>query len=330
MAATILLVDADSSNGSGWKAFLENQGYTVVEAPNGQRAIEECPLVQPDLVLLNASLPDMQGFQVCQALKADPHNRLTPVILMAQTPCGSEVGPRFEAGPDDFWSKPASRWEVLNRVQSILQLKSYIDQQAEGVLFILARSIESKNPLTTGHSERIAEYAVQFGEVLGLDADELENLRVASLLHDVGKVAVPDSILLKPGKLTPEEMKIMRRHPVVGEEICSPLKSFRRVLPAVRHHHERADGSGYPDGLEGDAIPIAARILQLADIYDALATDRPYRRALSVADSLQVMATEANEGLLDRALVMEFVQFAMSPSLHRAGRRSMLRSYTTH
>lgn len=330
MAATILLVDANSSNGSGWKAFLENQGYTVVEAQNGRRAIEECPLVQPDLVLLNASLPDMQGFQVCQALKADPQNRLTPVILMAETQRKSEVSPRFEAGPDDFWSKPSSRWEVLNRVQSILQLKSYIDQQAEGVLFILARSIESKNPLMTGHSERIAEYTVQFGEILGLMDDELENLRIASLLHDIGKVAVPDSILLKPGRLTPEEMKVMRQHPVVGEEICSPLKSFRQVLPAIRHHHERMDGSGYPDGLEGDAIPRAARILQLTDIYDALTTERPYRKALSLADAVQIMNTEAKEGLLDRVLLEEFLQFVSNPTPRGSGRHSMLHSYMTH
>lgn len=329
MAATILLVDSDSLDSSGWKAFLQNQGYTVVEADNGRRALEECPVVQPDLVLLNASLPDMQGFQVCQQLKADPHNRLTPVIMMADAYRTSEGKRRDVWGPDDFWHRPASRWEVLNRIQSILQLKSYIDEQAESVLFILARNIESKNPLMNGHSERLAEYTVRFGEFLGLGEEELENLRVASLLHDIGKVAVPDSILLKPGKLDPQEMSIMRRHPVAGEEICAPLKSLRHALPAIRHHHERVDGSGYPDGLKGDAIPLAARILQLTDIYDALTMERPYRKALSPDDAMRIMNAEAGEGLLDAVLLAEFLHFIENPPA-RGGRHSMLRSYLTH
>lgn len=327
MAATILLVDADSLDSSGWKAFLQTQGYTVIEAESGQRAIKECPAVQPDLVLLNASLPDMQGFQVCQQLKADPHNRLMPVIMVAETYRAAEAA-RHNAGPDDFWTRPASRWEVLNRIQSILQFKSYIDEQAEGVLYILARRVESKNPLTDGHSERIAEHTIRFGERLGLNPEELETLRIASLLHDIGKVAVPDAILLKPGKLTAEETEVMRRHPVVGEEICSPLKSFRHALPAIRHHHERMDGSGYPDGLHGDAIPLAARILQLTDIYDALTMDRPYRMALSTKDAVAIMSAEAEDGLLDRALLAEFLQFLESPAPQR--RQSMLRSYMTH
>ena len=327
MAATILLVDANSLDSSGWKAFLQMQGYTVIAAESGQRAIEECPAVQPDLVLLNASLPDMQGFQVCQQLKADPHNRLMPVIIVAETYRAAGAA-RHNAGPDDFWTQPTSRWEVLNRIQSILQLKSYIDEQAEGVLYILARRVESKNPLTDGHSERIAEHTVRFGERLGLDLEELETLRIASLLHDIGKVAVPDAILLKPGKLTAEETEVMRQHPLVGEEICSPLKSFRHALPAIRHHHERMDGSGYPDGLHGDAIPLAARILQLTDIYDALTMDRPYRKALSAKDAVGIMNAEAEGGLLDGALLAEFLQFLASPAPRR--RQSMLRSYMTH
>lgn len=328
MAATILLVDAGSLDSSGWKAFLQTQGYKVIEAESGKRAIEECPAVQPDLVLLNAALPDMQGFQVCQQLKADPHNRLTPVIIVAETYRLPEAAHWHDAGPDDFWTRPASRWEVLNRIQSILQLKSYIDEQAEGVLYILARCVESKNPLTDGHSERIAEHTVRFGESLGLDQEELETLRIASLLHDIGKVAVPDAILLKPGKLSAEETEVMRQHPVVGEEICSPLKSFRHALPAIRHHHERMDGSGYPDGLKGEAIPLSARILQLTDIFDALTMDRPYRKALSATDAVRIMHAEAEEGLLDGALLAEFLQSLANPAPRR--RQSMLRSYMVH
>lgn len=313
-AATIMLVDADRVNSSDWRRFLQNQGYTVIGVETGRTAIQRCPEVKPDLVLLNSALPDISGFQVCKRLKADPTNRLMPVIMVARD---SEVEPfaagrAYQSGADDFWSKPASRWEALNRVETILQLKTYIDQQAEEVLFTLARSIESKTPMMGGHSERLCDYTVQFGEHLGLSTDELGVLRSGSLLHDIGKVAVPDSILLKPERLSKEEMCIMRRHPIVGEEICAPLKSFRHVLPLIRHHHERTDGSGYPDGLKGDAIPLSAQILQLADIFDALTTHRPYRKELSVESALAIMQREANQSLLSQTLFDEFSIFVWS------------------
>src|SRR5438309_3850191 len=309
MAATIMLVDADAGNSSEWKGFLQNQGYSVVEVESGRAALLRCPEIKPDLVLLNSSLPDMQGLQVCQRLKADPLNRLTPVIMVVPSPGPFEASRAYRAGADDFWSKPSSRWEALSRVDTILQLKSYIDQQAEDVLFSLARSVELKCPVMTGHSERLMDYAVGFGEYLGLTSEELEILRAGSLLHDIGKVAVPDSILMKPGKLSAEELVIMRRHPIVGEEICAPLKSFRHLLPLIRHHHERADGSGYPDGLTGDSIPLSAQILQFADIYDALTTDRPYRRELSRENALAIMQSEASAGQLSQSLLREFSRF---------------------
>ena len=309
MAATIMLVDADAVNSSDWKAFLTNQGYRVVGVETGRTAIQRCPEVKPDLVLLNSSLPDIPGFQVCKRLKADPMNRLTPVIMVVQESEPFEASKAYQSGADDFWSKPASRWEALNRVETILQLKTYIDQQAEEVLFTLARSIESKTPMMAGHSGRLSEYTVQFGEHLGLTTEELGVLRAGSLLHDIGKVVVPDSILLKPGRLTPEEMAVMHQHPIVGEEICAPMKSFRHLLPLIRHHHERPDGSGYPDGLTGDTIPLCAQILQMADIYDALTTDRPYRREMAVEDALAVMQREADQGQLSQMLLREFSIF---------------------
>src|SRR5215470_139579 len=302
MAATIMLVDADAANSSEWKAFLQGQGYIVIGVETGRTAIQRCPEVKPDLVLLNYSLPDIPAFQVCKRLKADPLNRLTPVIMFMPSSEPHEGSKAFQAGADDFWSRPTSRWEALNRVETIIQLKTYIDQQAEEVLFALARSIELKFPPMSGHSERLAECAVRFGEHLGLSADELRVLYAGSLLHDIGKVAVPDSILLKPEGLSPDEMQIMKRHPVVGEEICAPLKSFRHLLPLIRHHHERPDGSGYPDGLMGDSIPLSAQILQIADIFDALTTDRPYRKELNVETAMAVIHREASHGQLSPKL----------------------------
>src|SRR5215475_2316265 len=181
MAATIMLVDADAVNSSDWKAFLTNQGYRVVGVETGRTAIQRCPELKPDLVLLNSSLPDIPGFQVCKRLKADPMNRLTPVIMVVQESEPFEASRAYQSGADDFWNKPASRWEALNRVETILQLKTYIDQQAEEVLYTLARSIESKTPMMAGHSARLSEYTVEFGEHLGLTTEELGVLRAGSL-----------------------------------------------------------------------------------------------------------------------------------------------------
>jgi putative two-component system response regulator len=182
-----------------------------------------------------------------------------------------------------------------------LKLKQRTDEleRAESVLFSLARSIEGKDPYTHGHCERLAEYSARLGEHLQLPEEQLIALRRAGVVHDVGKIAVPDAILLKPGRLTAEEWTLIKEHPVVGERICAPLKSFRLVLPIIRHHHEKLDGSGYPDGLRGDAIPVTARVLQIVDVYDALTTDRPYKKAFPIVDALQTMKEEVAKGWWD-------------------------------
>jgi len=197
---------------------------------------------------------------------------------------------------------------LLARVRSLLNLKAYTDEleRAESVLFVLARSIEGKDPYTQNHCERLSTYSAALGQRLGLPADQITALRRAGIVHDIGKVAVPDAILLKPGKLTSEEWAIMREHPVVGERICAPLKSFKLVLPIIRHHHERLDGSGYPDGLKGDQIPMTARVLQVVDVYAALNTERPYKRALSSEEALGTMEEEVRKGWWDPKMLAEF------------------------
>jgi len=212
-------------------------------------------------------------------------------------------------------------------VQMLLRLNKYIDEQAKSVVLSLARSIEAKDSISEGHSGRMAEYAAELGKEEGLAEQELQELRIACLLHDVGKVAVPDSILMKPGLLDAEETEIVRQHPVVGERICAPLKSLRRILPVIRHHHERMDGSGYPDGLRGEQIPTQARILQIADIYDALTTDRPYRMALSSEEALQILDYEVMRGWLDTPLVSKFSAIRRASEDFRMSGRSMLASY---
>jgi len=179
-------------------------------------------------------------------------------------------------------------------------------ERAESVLFSLARSIESKDPYTHGHCERLAEYAISLGRRLGIPEEQITALRRAGVVHDIGKVAVPDAVLLKPGKLTEEEWAVIRQHPVVGERICAPLKSFRLVLPIIRHHHEKYDGSGYPDGLRGEGIPIAARVLQIVDVFDALTTERPYKKAFSTVEALDTMKQEVAKGWWDPKIFAEF------------------------
>ena len=247
------------------------------------------------------------------ASENDACHQLTPVMLIEGRSGNLDRSDLQGAEADDVWGARPTRWEALTRIQSMLQLKSYIDEQAAAVVLLLARTIEARDSYTRDHSERLATSAVALGVAVGLSDEQVGALRIAGIVHDVGKVVVPDAILLKPGPLTPEEAAIMRKHPAEGERICSPLKSFRRVLPIIRHHHERMDGSGYPDGLRGNAIPLSARILQIVDIYDALTTDRPYRLAFTPSQALATLYSEADRGWLDIELVRIFAPVAAVP-----------------
>jgi len=318
MNASILVVIADPESRQSWKQLLEDQGYQTVAIATGERVPDICAYLRPDLVFLDASLPDVPGLEVCRRLKNDPRNALTPVVLIAGMSDDPGLSSLQGAGADDLWGPRPTRWEALTRIQSLLQLKSYIDEQAEAVILSLARTIEARDAYTRGHCERLATLGMQLGLKIGVSREQVEALRLAGIVHDVGKVAVPDAVLLKAGPLIPQEILIIQRHPVEGEHICSPLKSLRRVLPIIRHHHERMDGSGYPDGLRGDAIPLAARILQVVDIYDALTTDRPYREAFSAGEALATLYSEAERGWLDPALVRTFAPVAAAPKPSRS------------
>lgn len=327
MRPIILLVDAASADRANWKSFLQNQRYEVFTAGDGETALRECLLRKPDLVIVIEALPEIDGLEICRRLKDNPLNQFVPLVLIKPSSDPADIFRGFHAGAADVWGTCTSLGDGLSRVQTLLQLRNYIDEQAKSVVLSLARSIEAKDSLASGHSGRMATYAVQLGERLGLQECELQDLSMACLLHDVGKVAVPDSILLKPGPLDAEEMEIVRQHPVVGENICAPLRSFRGILPVIRHHHERMDGSGYPDGLLGEQIPVQAKVLQIADIYDALTTDRPYRLALTSEEALQILHQEAARGWLDTSLVREFSGIRQSCETFRQGGRSMLFSY---
>jgi len=321
MFERILIVDDESAARMALATLLRREGFEVRDVGDGAAALTECASFRPDLILLDIVMPGVDGFEVCRRIKATPETRLTPVVLITGL---SETGDRIQginAGADDFLSKPIDFNELLARTRSLLRLKQYTDEleNAEGVLFSLAQSIEARDPYTSGHCERLAEVSARLGEKLGLPEEDIKALRRAGIVHDIGKVVVPDSILLKPGPLSEEETEMMRKHPVVGERICAPLRTFRLVLPIIRHHHERHDGSGYPDGLRGDEIPLTAAILQLADVYDALTTDRPYRKASSSEVALDIMAEESARGWWDQNLFDNFR--AMIGNGHAAPKR---------
>jgi putative two-component system response regulator len=281
--------------------------------------------VQVDLVLLDVMMPHLNGFEACEKIKNNPETYLIPVVLITALCDKQDRIEGIKVGADDFLTRPVDRTELLARVRSLLTLKHRTDEleRAESVLFSLARSIEGKDPYTHGHCERLSDYSASLGEHLGLVEDDITALRRAGIVHDIGKVAVPDAVLLKPGRLTQEEWKLIKEHPAVGERICAPLKSFRLVLPIIRHHHEKLDGTGYPDGLRGEAIPITARVLQIVDVYDALTTERPYKKAFTIVDALQTMKEEVAKGWWDPRIFNEFERLVTSGTANLLSKRAV-------
>jgi putative two-component system response regulator len=308
--ARILIVDDNRDNAYLTRELLKGEGFDVSTAENAARAETLIRQEAPDIILLDVVMPGKSGVELCRELKSDPHTRLIPIVMITGLTERDDKIRAIEAGADDFLNKPIFPEELFARVRSLLKLKEFTDEleSAEGVLCTLGLSVESRDPYTAGHCERMADYAERLGQHLGLSDEDLVALRRGGYLHDLGKITVPDEILKKGSNLTASEWEIMRQHPVTGESICRPLKSLRNVLPIIRHHHEHWDGSGYPDGLKGEEIPLLARILQTVDIYDALRTARPYKPALAHEDSARVMRNEAAAGRWDPSMVRSFFE----------------------
>src|SRR3954469_16556274 len=307
----ILVVDDKIDTVLLLRELLTSRGYTVLSAGDADEALFLIQAQRPDLILLDVIMPGKSGYQLCRELKADPATRLIPVIMITGLSDRKNRIRGIEAGADYFLSKPLYPEELFARVRSLLKLKDFTDEldNAEAVIFSLALGVEARDPYTGDHCARLADYAERFGRYLGLDYDSLIALKRGGYLHDLGKVSIPDRILRKDAGLSAEEWQTMREHPVIGEKICQPLRSMREVLPIIRCHHEHWNGSGYPDGLEGEQIPLLARVLQVVDIYDALTTSRPYKPALSAAEAERVMLEETHAGLWDPHIVEAF--FAM-------------------
>ncbi|MGA8619449.1 MAG: HD domain-containing phosphohydrolase [Candidatus Sulfotelmatobacter sp.] len=304
----ILVVDDQPAIAGLMSQLLTMSGYDVVTAADAQQAEAEVRHQAPDLILSDVRMPGKSGYEFCRDLKSDPATRLIPFVMITGLTDSSDKVRGIEAGADDFLNKPVLAEELKARVKSLLRVKEFTDEleTADSVLCTLGLIVEGRDPYTEGHCERLASHASELGRHLGLDEDSIVALRRGGYLHDLGKIAVPDGILKKGSDLTIREWEVMKLHPVTGENICKPLKSLRLVLPIIRHHHEHADGSGYPDGLRAGEIPLLPRVLQVVDVYDALRTARPYKPALSHDQAAQTMRDEARQGLWDVELVNEF------------------------
>ena len=312
----ILVVDDDPAQRRVLRSILGPQGYWIQEASNGQEALETIEVTPPDLILIDLNMPTMDGFTAAARLKADPKTRLIPVVIVTSLDVLSEKIRALDLGVDDFLNKPVVAAELRTRVRALLRLKYYTDEleHANQVVAGMARLAERRDAYTGHHGGRVAEAAARVGTELCLDDEDMKAVRLGALFHDLGKIGIPDAVLRKPGPLDPSEVALMRTHPAMGAEICRPLRTMAPILPILQHHHEKLDGSGYPDGLHGDEIPVIVRIVSVVDVYDALTTDRPYRPGYPAAEALRILREEAAKGWWDADIVECWARLIETPA----------------
>jgi cyclic di-GMP phosphodiesterase len=307
--ATVMVVEDDLAIRQVLVDLLAASGYHVVPAESAEKALEFLNVVAPDLILTDVHLGAVSGIELCRRVKSDPRYEFTPVVVLTAVADLDARVAGLAAGADDFFSKPVDFGELRTRLTALLRVKLLLDQleRAEGVITTLALTIEARDTYTGGHCDRLSRYAVGVGEALGVDDATLRALRLGGYLHDLGKIAVSDGILLKPGPLDAAEWEKIRDHPAKGAELALGLRSLDDVRPIMRHHHEKWNGSGYPDGLAGDAIPLGARIIAVVDVYDALRTQRSYKPALSHEESALILVRETDAGFWDPHIVTTFL-----------------------
>jgi len=306
----VLVVDSQEVNRRVMRGMLKQEPYKILEAGQASEALAMLERERVDLVILDLMMPGISGLELCRRIKSNRRTQLLPVLMLTSVQgIESEVA-GLASGADEFLNRPLHPTVVRTRIRAMLRNKAAVDslEEAETILFALAQAIEQRDPYTGGHCERLSHYAVELGSALGLPRPQLLALHRGGFLHDIGKISIPDAILFKQGRLTDDEWIMMRSHTTSGEAICRPMKNLAPVLPVIRNHHERWDGSGYPDGLRGEEIPLLARILQIADIYDALTTARPYKAALSTREALDVLSAETRRGWRDPELTALFTE----------------------
>lgn len=318
--ATLLLVDDQVRGIDALASVLEPEGYRLMFANNGATAILAAQSAVPDLVLLDVMMPEMDGFEVCRRLRDDPRLALVPIVLVTALDDQSSRLRGIEAGADDFITKPFNRAELRARVRTITRLNRFrtlLDERQraseelarayDATLEGWSRALDLRDHETEGHSRRVTEMTLRLAQALGIQGVELEHIRRGALLNDIGKMGIPDAILLKPGPLNDEEWEIMRRHPTMAYELLAPIPYLYQALSIPWCHHERWDGSGYPCGLAGEAIPLEARIFAVVDAWDAMSNDRPYRKAMPPDVVYQKLA-ELSGSHFDPAVIAAFLR----------------------
>jgi putative two-component system response regulator len=317
---TILIVDDLDLNRRLLKAMLKASTYRILEAKRPSAALALLQEEKVDLVIVDFMMPEMSGPDFCRLLKSNRKTQLIPILMTTGLQGAQHEIEGIDSGADEFLLKPLLPSVTRTRIRNMLRNKAVIDSldEAESILFALAESVEQRDKYTGLHCERLAAYSISLGQALGLSKSDQLALYRGGYLHDIGKVGIPDAILFKRGLLTEAEWQVMRQHTLRGEEICRPMKSLAPVLPIIRSHHERWDGSGYPDGLRGEQIPLLARILQVADIYDALTTARPYKPAFSHPHAVEIMLEESRRGWRDPELVPLFAEITHNASAQAA------------
>ncbi len=307
-AGQVLVADDCPSVRTVLEQTLLTAGHRVIVARDGHEALALIAASVPDLMLLDLDMPGLGGYEVCQRVKRDPATRFIPVVIITGQSAAEARMRAWELGADDFLTKPFQCVEILARCRSLLRVKRLVDEldSATAVVFALARAVEAKSPYTQGHAERVTTLALDLAAEVGVQESERESLRKGALLHDIGKISIPDHILDKPGALTAEEYALVKQHPIQGAHIVEPLRSIRDAVPLIRWHHERLDGRGYPDGLAGDQVPVLVRVLSVADTFDAMVSARPYRAPIPPSRCLEFLHANARGGGLDVELVKAF------------------------
>ena len=318
----VLVVDDEAPVTALLDRLLRAEGYAVDVAFDGESALARVAQAPPDLILLDVVLPGLNGFAVCRRLKDDPATRLTPVILVSGIHEPDIRVQGLEVGADDFLTKPFDTRELLTRSRALVRVKRYTDDldPAASIITTLAVMIEARDGHMEGHCHRMANYATALGRSLGLPEGDLLALHRGGFLHDIGMLAISDAVLRRPGALEPEEYALVQSHTLIGDSLCANLRSLQAVRPIVRHHHERLDGSGYPDGLRGDDIPLVAQIIGVVDVYDAITTQRPYQRTQSNGEALELLQSQAARGWRRRDLVVRFAELVERGALDNFSR----------
>jgi putative two-component system response regulator len=311
--AKILIVDENPLSRMTAFDLLSLDGYEVIEADSSVPISAGILEQQPDLILLDAMMRQVNSFALCRQLKENYRTANIPIVFTTLTDSREDRIKAMEAGGSDVLLKPLNRVELSARVKSLISQKQVHDEinQTEQVLFTIAKAVDSRSA-ARGNSFRVASLVKSFGKYLGLTNPELEDLAFAAHLHDIGTIAIPDAVMLKAGRLTDVEKELIRQHVLIGEEICQPLRNRSGVLPIIRHHHERWDGTGYPDGLSGQEIPYPAQIFQIIDIYDALTSDRPHKKAYTPNEALQIITEETTKGWRNPQLIEQFTTFILA------------------